>query len=504
MATLPDLTNTRPVDPGDPASQAWLNNLQGNILNGHGREHTVHVFMRLPEDVARARAVVRDQLAPRVTSAAKQERERTEFKKYGIPGRLFGNVFLSARGYGKLGFTRKELQKAFAEEPDPGRNTRSNFLDGMAEHAQADLGDPPPAAWEPGFSGGDIDAMVLLADDDEGFLAREARALMDLLASSCEVVRIERGTALRNDDGEGIEHFGYVDGRSQPLFLSTDFTGLVDGEIGEGTREKDGGLVSRWNPFEPLQLVLLPDPLADDEGCLGSYFVFRKLEQNVRDFMIEEQRLADTLKLKQEDRERAGAMAVGRFRDGTPVALSPADGFSPPKENNFRYDLDDPEALKCPFHAHIRKTNPRGDTVKQFGVTEEEERAHRVARRGITYGARNRHPNAFQALDDLPAGGVGLLFMCFQSSIRRQFAFMQRAWANNQGFLRARTGLDPVIGQLDREKPNGKVAERIPQTWRPEYGAEKPEVAASFDGFVTMKGGEFFFAPSIPFLQRLQ
>jgi Dyp-type peroxidase family len=500
---LPVLKNDRPIDPLDPANRSWLLNLQGNILNGHGRDHTVHLFLRLPADAALAREVVRERLAPLVTSAHKQEMERVQFKEYGIPGRLFGSVLLSANGYRKLGFAEAELREAFDEEPESIRDVQSNFLDGMAMHAEADLGDPAPAQWEEAYARADIDAMVLLADDDAAFLSRSVRQLIDSLEGRCEIAHIERGTALRNDDGEGIEHFGYVDGRSQPLFLTSDFVDLVGGAIGAGTREKDGGLVDRWNPFEPLELVLREDTLAGRGDCLGSFFVFRKLEQNVRDFTIHEQLLADKLGLKQEDRERAGAMVVGRFRDGTPLALSRTDGFDPPKENNFRYDTDDRDGLRCPFHAHIRKTNPRGDIMTEFGVPEEEERRRRVARRGITYGTRNRHPNAFQALDDLPSGGVGLLFMCFQRSIRAQFAFMQRSWANNLGFVKPGiTGLDPVIGQPDQE-PVGSPVTPIDQSWRPEYGAAEPVVKARFGGFVAMKGGEFFFAPSIPFLRDL-
>jgi Dyp-type peroxidase family len=386
----------------------------------------------------------------------------------------------------------------------------------MAAHAAPDLGDPDPRSWEAGYEPRSIDAMLLLADDDEGYVAREARRLIDALeAAQCVVTRVERGSALRNDADEGIEHFGYVDGRSQPLFLTTDFSGLVDGAVGPATREAGGGPVDRWNPFAPLALVLTPDVLAQSPDCLGSYFVFRKLEQNVRDFTIEEQRLADALGLADEERERAGAMAVGRFRDGTPLALHQTDGLVPPKENNFRYDLDDRDGLKCPFHAHIRKTNPRGDikahllppdaSAELQAAADADERARRIARRGITYGTRHRHPNAFQALDDLPARGVGLLFMCFQASIRRQFAFMQRGWANSNGFVRQDppTGLDPIIGQPDRDDPAGPVIPPAPQRWRPEY--DKPdgrEVAAEFARFVTMRGGEFFFAPSIPFLQN--
>lgn len=521
-AAGPDVLNNKA--PVNLDTAAWARNLQGNILNGHGRNHTVNIFLRLPEGEAGRRIV--KQICPIVTTAAKQENERRQFRKFHIPGKLFCNIFLSAQGYRTLGHTDDELAKAFFEEEDRIRQTKSNFLDGMAAHAVEDLGDPATTKWEFGGKPDDIHAMLLVADDDETFLQRASRALIDYLEDhQCTLVWVERGTALRTDSGEGIEHFGYVDGRSQPLFLSADFQtfpGREEGAVLKADESIDparthenlgpdaaGGSMDIWNPFEPLDLVLRPDPLAKDPNCFGSYFVFRKLEQNVRDFMIAEQKLADELGLEGTERERAGAMAVGRFRDGTPLVLNRTDGLIPPKENDFRYDKakdgkPDKNGLKCPFQAHIRKTNPRGDTVQHLGGSEEGERSRRIARRGITYGTRNRHPNAFQALDDLPSKDVGLLFMCFQAGIRHQFAFMQRGWANNINFVTGEPGLDPVIGQRDHDHQTGKPVVVGKQKWRPEWNdPNSAEKEFGFDGFVKMKGGEFFFAPSIPYLQGL-
>jgi len=505
------LANKAPIDLLHPDNTAWAKNLQGNILNGHGRDHTVHIFFRLSGSSLEVDRTVISQLAALVTSAYKQEIERKQFKEFGIPGRLFGNLFISARGYRALGHDADQIREAFTEDAESIRDVQSNFLDGMAKHAATDLGDIPPNDWDPGFQAGDIDAMLLIADDDEGVVGRAARGVIDLLDNAgATIAHVERGTALRNDDGEGIEHFGYIDGRSQPLFLASDFEPLkltASGEIDTAvTREKGGGAIDIWNPFEPLQLVLKSDPLANADNCLGSYFVFRKLEQNVRDFTIAEQLLADKLGLKDGERERAGAMTVGRFRDGTPLVLSQTDGFVPAKENNFRHNAaasgtPDKQALKCPFQGHIRKTNPRGDIIEQLGGTEKDERSRRIARRGIPYGKRIRHPNAFQALDDLPSKGVGLLFMCFQSSIRKQFAFMQRSWANNQDFATGAVGIDPIIGQIDHE--GGEPVSQIDQPWLAEWNGEGPRTPSFFGHFTQMRGGEFFFAPSIPYLSGL-
>jgi deferrochelatase/peroxidase EfeB len=85
--------------------------------------------------------------------------------------------------------------------------------------------------------------------------------------------------------------------------------------------------------------------------------------------------------------------------------------------------------------------------------------------------------------------------MCFQASIRAQFAFMQRAWCNNAEFVRPGTGIDPVVGH----QSSPPAAE---PSWSSEYGGA-PHTPFRFENFVKMKGGEFFFAPSIPFLREL-
>src|SRR5439155_488625 len=97
-----------------------------------------------------------------------------------------------------------------------------------------------------------------------------------------------------------------------------------------------------------------------------------KLEQHVRKFKEAEKALAKKLGLKsEEDRERAGAMIVGRYEDGTPLTLSEEDKMiGSAITNNFNYHetragLADDKGLRCPFHAHIRKSNPRREEDRE-------------------------------------------------------------------------------------------------------------------------------------------
>ena len=194
-------------------------------------------------------------------------------------------------------------------------------------------------------------------------------------------------------------------------------------------------------------------------------------EQNVKAFWDALGTLSKQSGMAVED---LGAMAVGRFRDGTPAV--PTTTIDPTADaNDFHYSQD-PDGAKCPFHAHIRKTNPRGD-IPNTAL----ERARRVVRRGITYGDR---PD----LSVRPETGVGLLFMCFQSNLD-QFVIQQEGSDGND-FFPGNVGVDAVIGQNSAA---------IPQTW-PSTGTVKFTMA----NLVKMKGGEYFFAPSMAFLKSLQ
>jgi deferrochelatase/peroxidase EfeB len=370
---------------------------------------------------------------------------------------------------------------------------RLKFIDGMAA-ARHELKDPVPDTWEAAYRDRRIDAMILLADNDEGFLLRQARGLIEAAEAVATVLTVERGQVMRNPRGQSVEHFGYVDGRSPSLFLASDVMS-----------ERQASRVQRWDSSAPLNLALVADPYTElREDCFGSYLVFRKLEQNVRGFHEREAQLARWLGLKGSAVQRAAALIMGRFRDGTPLTASPVAGLSASVPNNFNY-ADDPDGTRCPCSAHIRKVNPRGDVARVLGESGplerhqplwDQERRRRIVRRGMTYGARQVGPQDDPRPEYLPARDVGLLFMCFQSSLANQFGFLQKIWANAPDFLRHETGIDPVAGQQDH--PSCPVTQRWPLQWG------KPEmISFDFRGFVTLKGGKFLFAPSLPFLKRL-
>ncbi|MET8079045.1 hypothetical protein [Streptomyces sp. NPDC005303] len=447
---------------GDAATM--LENLQPNILKGHVREHLHILLLQFTESEAgapAARAFLAG-LLPLMKSAKAQLEEVEEHRLRGVSGTPYVGVGLTKAGYDKLGLPHAPPDEAF------GRGMQ-------ASGTREKLRDPEVTQWEPGFQEA-IHAVVLVGDAEPTPADDRLREVEALLPGSIRVLGRERGRGLHDEAGRGIEHFGYVDGRSQPLFLTED----VDDE----RRRTDG--TSVWDPAQPLERVLVADPAAPDPATdFGSYFVLRKLEQNVRLFKAAEEELADTLKLDNSDRDRAGAMLVGRFRDGTPLTLQGTAGAHSPVMNDFVY-ASDGAADKCPFQAHIRKTNPRGSGGFEPPETE---RGHLMARRGQTYGERVE--------GDLPESGVGLLFMAFNSDLNNQFEFTQASWANFAGFPDSgdepQPGLDQVIGQGDRPSAH----------WARVWGEEEDQEAPAAQQAVTMKGGEYFFMPSLPFLRSL-
>jgi deferrochelatase/peroxidase EfeB len=207
-----DLTETR-ID--HRADNYWnmLQNLQGNILKGHGRNFSVHIFLQFKSDPQILRNWVRNFAEHYVTSTQRQLKEADEFRTYGVPGRLFGNFFLSAKGYEALGYTREDLAGRFVEKPaviDGHEVVNIKFVDGMAA-ARHEINDPAPETWEAAYQGQRIKALLLLADNDEAFLLRQARQLIDAAQTVATVLTVELGRVMRNNRAESIEHFGYVE-----------------------------------------------------------------------------------------------------------------------------------------------------------------------------------------------------------------------------------------------------------------------------------------------------
>ncbi|HLV44654.1 MAG TPA: hypothetical protein VKY39_06830 [Aggregatilineales bacterium] len=478
------------IDPTDERFHPLLADLQGNILKPHGRPYSVHLFLHFHASPETAREWIAEFARTRVISALGQFGAARAYQENpaSYVEKPFAMLLLSMSGYCALGVPEHLIP------PDV------RFRLGMANtNVRAWLHDPPQDQWDEPYRD-DVHAMIILAHSDDPRDDTPFKAAVEEIAAEVEtvahIVAREDGYVLREQNGRGrpIEHFGFVDNLSQPLFFDYDLA---------NPRQRQGR--EWWDASAPLRLVLAHDPGGAWADSYGSYIVYRKLEQDVERFNQLAAELGQTLGV---DEELAAAYVIGRFRDGRPVVRGAQtavddvgddlDGFT------FRSDI---AGNRCPYHAHIRKVNPRGEKhrellppfmrfvarrpwllrviypllAKELEMMDHMERAHRIARRGTTYGPDE-------------SGRVGLLFMCAQANINQQFEFIQTTWANATTFLKPDTGLDPLIGQ-GYQLPGGQ---RWPNRW-----GQRERTPYDFGQCVTLRGGEYFFAPSLSALRAL-
>jgi Dyp-type peroxidase family len=308
----------------------------------------------------------------------------------------------------------------------------------------------------------------------------------------------------------GHEHFGFLDGVSQP------------GLRGRLSEEATDVLTPRRNPHDPDQgkpgqdliwpgefVFGYPGQTSDAQGKVSdegpdslrgagpvwakdsSYLVIRRLRQNVEGFhrFLEGEARRLTEKGYNITADLLGAKLVGRSKSGAPVLRAPDTDNSPLADdhcaNNHCTFKDpswpvapvpptsscaqpsahcvdkkhpvspgDPNGLRCPFAAHIRKTYPRDDTgTLSDEIGKVSTQTHRLLRRGIPYGAQFYPPRDPSRVRD--SGDRGLVFAAYQTSIVEQFEFVQRAWANNPEFKDKSdagslvSGHDLIIGQAN-------------------------------------------------------
>ena len=129
------------------------------------------------------------------------------------------------------------------------------------------LGDPPVANWESAFP--QIDGMVLLASESPNALRLKTRRYRRI-ARRCSPQPLSKNKSRSRfqQSNDGMKHFGYVDGRSQPLLLSED----ID-------RESPGCWYSRWDPEFPLSTALVAEPAATDPLSLEATSSSESLSQ---------------------------------------------------------------------------------------------------------------------------------------------------------------------------------------------------------------------------------
>ncbi len=268
------------------------------------------------------------------------------------------------------------------------------------------------------------------------------------------------------------ENFGFKDGISQPTpqWKTPTATGTQWDDRVENGEILQGYPTARDKGYPvPEQ----PDALLDR----GSFLVVRKLRQYVGRLDTRVKAEAARTGLPQ---ELLLAKLMGRWRTGVPLA----DERVPASGNNFNYEAD-PKGALCPFHAHIRRTNPRDQGADMAFA---KARMPRLLRRGMSYGPP---PNRDQPVDDADRG---LVFMAYNAHLAEQFEVVQRwvAGGNASGGYSGQS--DPLLGVVDG---NG------PRLYPFEHDKRPYEIDLGTQPFVTLQWGAYFFVPSVRALKSL-
>ncbi|MEG3089788.1 Dyp-type peroxidase [Sphingomonas sp. PB4P5] len=427
------------------------------------------------------------------------------------------------------------------------------FLLGMRGEGRARiLGDDPGCAdwW---WDQSEVSAALLIYGDTDAAVAALVGTVETMLAGAGAIVDQIDLTPVGKQLTDRKEPFGFVDGVSQPAIRGT-YRGLRNadpihliepGEIILGYPDNRGSvppgplLDARDDPTMML-------PIAGEDhgftesiksnprliGFNGSYLVIRQLEQDHDGFWAycaaQAQKFAHRFPPPAIcDAEFIAAKIIGRWPDRSSLArnpymsatrlhelyggdaavatmreqAAPADpaatpiasgdraggpasaggGTKPPvtPDNDFLFGTEDPQGLRCPYGAHVRRANPRDSlspgSMEQVEITNR----HRTLRIGRGFAAQDGR-------------NAGLMFMCLNGDIERQFEFIQQTWMGSTKFHGLDRESDVIAG-------NGKSdcnAFTIPVRTGPVALDPLPR-------FVTMRGGGYFFLPGRQLLNYL-
>jgi deferrochelatase/peroxidase EfeB len=379
------------------------------------------------------------------------------------------NVGISFSGLGALG-----VNPALLNEFD------SVFKSGPDAYA---LGDVPNSRssmanwWDNQFHTEDVHCIVhVYVRSDQA--AQDATQLVRDLARECgvtELVPRRDGTILeRRLLGDGKLHFGYTDGISHPE-ICWDDAPTTPAQV--NFRQFLLGYSTPECPSAPS------DGPAADLVRGSTYGIFRWLYQDVAGFNLFLSTQAPKLfpNLAATDaQELLAAKMMGRWRDGTPLVLSPEGPDSKlSRRNDFGYATEDPNGYGCPFSAHIRVVNPR-DTPLDAVVAGD---VPVVLRRGTPYG-----PPLQGTDDDGKDRGILGLFLC--ADLRRQFYTLTH-WVNKNDF-------SPVYN-ANRHTQDALVGNRSVRLASADFqipGKGSNAMVKSLPDFVYTKGTVFLLYPS--------
>jgi Dyp-type peroxidase family len=483
-------------------SQVDYSDVQGLVRFGYSQMTSASYALVRVKNAHAAKAWFR--AAPVTTAVAQKPPPKTAM-----------NIAFTAPGLRALGIA-ESLIAGFSHE----------FRGGMGQESRArqlgDVGKNAPSNWSWGGFGREPDALVMFFAEPDQFDSFVKKSQDQNWGAAFDGI-----TSLGTSNLDGDEPFGFTDGISQPQIdweqqlerpcTQLDYSNVVAlGEFLLGYRNEYGKITDR-----PL---LEPDaraaglhnaedaPSKKDLARNGTYLVMRQLEQDVRGFW---KFLYDQAGGNVAHAEQLGSKMVGRTRTGDPLVptqAEPIPGIDPSAvtQNQFTYESD-PIGARCPFGAHVRRTNPRNSDFPARRLSAVQKliimlgfgpkgfyddltssvRFHRILRRGREYGPELLPEDALQPPPPNESNR-GLHFICLNANISRQFEFLQNAWVASTKFSGVTGESDPLLG--NRESLPG-----CPVTGNftiPGDGTLRRRISG-LQQFVIVRGGAYFFLPSL-------
>lgn len=516
-----------------------LYDIQGNICKAYGRYGfpVARYFFLEFHNTNKAREFLH-KLLPYITRADRWP--LTDDGKVKKPGATT-NIAFTYMGLIALGLPQRSLS-GFPDEFKTGMKSRAEIL--------GDTGPSAPENWDPIWQGERVHAWLSINAKDAEKLEMRFQLIKQFISDSEGGVQLRGGhrsnsdllewqdaAALRDSNGEtnAKEHFGFVDGIGNPVVEGFDYDPDKIPERACG----NGKLTAIYRINWPIKFWLKRyqwQPLATGEFLLGhideaqeyppapvphllsrngTYMVFRKLHENVATFKSYVEQASHNF---DGSSELFKAKLAGRWPDnGAPLVIAPTDAAKAELDakmailkvraetgcpvakkelselrlqwTNFTYEGDQ-DGSKCPIGAHIRRSNTRGSLDEEklaFETPSALDDRRRILRRGLPYGVASDNNN--------DSTEQGIIFMCINASIERQFEFVQQQWMNFSNDFHLGNDRDPLIGTN-----NGKLTDKhIIQG----SNEKAPYFCTNLPRFVETRGGDYFFIPSLTALDMI-
>ena len=460
--------------------------IQGFVLRGYNMPCARFCFLHFP-DAKSARHLLA-QLLPAVTTGQLWEGGKPQSTV---------NIAFTFKGLAALELPIATLI-SFPVEFQQGMKARANIL--------GDTGKNAPEHWDELWREGHVHAWLAIHALTPAALDARHAELSALVTSTG--VRLldaqDAGSLVIDGQLTTKEHFGYTDGFGNPDYLGV----CRSTQPGQGKLLPDG---KTWAPLATGELLL---GYADEAGELpvapvphilaanGTFMVYRKLHENVGTYRNFLNTWAARYGSSSDDaKEKLASKFIGRWRDGTPIESSPdAPDQAIVKDPNLNTDFTygaDASGSRCPIGAHVRRVHPRD----AFGFNGKLVNRRRITRRGLPYGPYTPEPPDPNApltqseIATLDSTDRGVVFMVLNACLSRQFEFVQQQWISYGNDAHLGNEKDLLLGTHKEGERFSIQGDATP--------ANPPLFCTALPNFVELRGGDYFFLPSITALAMI-